>query len=66
MSITALIGVVIAIAILLIIVHVGLRIAARFGYGDGIVAPIVWAAAFILCLLLIASALGIPVPFFRW
>lgn len=66
MSVTALIGAVIAIVILIIIVRVGLQLASHFGYGGGVVAPIVWAAAFILCLLLIAYALGIPVPFFRW
>lgn len=66
MSITALLGVLIAIAIVIIIVRVLLQLATHFGYASAPISAVVWAAAFILCVLLLAYGLGIPVPFFRW
>lgn len=66
MSILAIIGALVAIAILIIIVKAGLELAAQTGWASAPVSTVVWAAALVLCLLLIAWALNIPVPFFTW
>lgn len=66
MDITALIGVALAIVCILIIVRIGLKVAAKFGWADDILTAIVWGAATILCILLIASAFGIQVPWVHW
>lgn len=66
MDISALIGVAIAIVCILIVVSIVLLIAAKFGYASDIITKIVWGAATILCLLLLASAFGINVPWVHW
>lgn len=66
MDISALIGVAIAIVCILIVVRIGLMLAAKFGWASDILTAIVWGAATILCILLIASAFGINVPWVHW
>lgn len=65
MSILAIIGALIAIAILFVLVKAALSIASQHGWASSTVNTVIWAAAVIIALLIIAWALNIPVPFFR-
>lgn len=66
MDISALIGVAIAIVCILIVVRIGIKVAEKFGWASDILVAIAWGAATILCLLLLASAFGINVPWVHW
>ncbi len=65
MSILAILGALIAIAILFVLVKAIISIASHHGWASSTVNTIIWAAAVIIALLIIAWALNIPVPFFR-
>lgn len=66
MDISSLIGVAIAIVCILIVVRIVILIASKFGYASDVLIAILWGAAGIICLLLIASAFGIQVPWVHW